>query len=78
MGVERFRCAVDMNAEPSKVSADAGFDRFVRHCARFRRIAPLDFPRGVFKFRSLEEAQRARAEISRKNAHRLRRGAHPG
>jgi hypothetical protein len=41
-----------------------GFARFLRHCARYRAIAPRTYPRGVFKFRSLEEAQRAR--ISRR------------
>ena len=30
------------------------------HCARYREIAPRVYPRGVFRYRSLEEAQRAR------------------
>jgi len=72
MGVQSFRSAEEMNAEPARASADDGFDRFVRHCARYRRIAPLVFPRGVFKFKSLEEAQRARAELATTNAFRLR------
>jgi hypothetical protein len=36
------------------------FDRFVRHCARYRALAPRAYPRGVFKFRSIEEAEAAR------------------
>jgi hypothetical protein len=34
--------------------------RFLRHCARYWAIAPKQYPRGVFKFRSIEEAQKAR------------------
>ena len=36
-----------------------GFDRFLRHCARYSAMSPRTYPRGVFKFRSLEEAQLA-------------------
>jgi hypothetical protein len=36
------------------------FERFLRHCARYRKIARKVYPRGVFRFRTLEEAQRAR------------------
>jgi hypothetical protein len=57
-----------MNGTPPKVSGDDGFDRFVRHCARFRKIAPLAFPRGDFKFRSVQEAQLARWQITQENA----------
>jgi hypothetical protein len=78
MSVQSFRSAEEMNAEPARESADDGFDRFLRHCARYRRIAPLVFPRGVFKFRSLAEAQGARAELARKNALRLRGRVEPG
>lgn len=78
MGVEKFRSVEEMNAQPPKVPADHGFERFIRHCARYRRIAPLVFPRGVFKFRTIEEAQRARAEIARGNASRLRGQAQIG
>jgi hypothetical protein len=50
----------------------------VRHCARYRRIAPLVFSRGVFKFRFVEEAQAARAEITTENARRIRALTQPG
>ena len=36
---------------------DLTFDRFLRHCARYWKIAPRVYPRGVFKFRSVEEAR---------------------
>jgi hypothetical protein len=58
--VQKFRSVEDMSAAPVHSSADDAFDRFLRHCARFWAIAPRTYPRGVFKFRSLEEAQAAR------------------
>jgi hypothetical protein len=73
MRVEKFRSAEEMNAAPVVVPEEDGFDRFVRQCARYRRIAAPVYPRGVFKFRSLAEAQDAREEVARRNA----RGRHP-
>jgi len=62
--VQKFRSIEEMNAAPilarNGEAADA-FERFVRHCARYWRLAPRRYPRGVFRFRSLEEAQAARA-----------------
>ena len=49
-----------MNAAPVRAGSSDGFERFIRHCARYRSAAPRPSPRGVFKFRSLEEAQCAR------------------
>ena len=60
MVVHRFRSIEEMNAAPVRRGSPEGFERFIRHCARFRSLAPCPRPRGVFKFRSLEEAQRAR------------------
>ena len=60
MAVERFRSIEEMNAARVRTGSDDGFERFMRHCARYRSVAPRVGPRGVFKFRSLEEAQRAR------------------
>ena len=60
MAVQRFRSIEDMNAAPIRIRSEDEFERFVRHCARYRSVAPRAYPRGVFKFRSLEEAQRAR------------------
>jgi len=63
--VQKFRSIEEMNAAPVLVrdgeAADA-FERFVRHCARYWRLAPRRYPRGVFRFRSLEDAQAARSE----------------
>jgi len=68
LAVEKFRSGEEMNAAPATVARGDGFDRFVRHCARYWTLAPRVYPRGVMKFRSLEEAQRARTEIAKENA----------
>lgn len=65
MAVERFRSIGEMNAAPVRSVSDDGFERFVRHCARFRSTTPRFRPRGVFLFRSLDEAERARPSRQR-------------
>jgi hypothetical protein len=69
--VQRFRTIEEMSAAPVAARGD-GFERFARHCARFWRITPRRYPRGVFAFRSVEDAQRARALVAEENAARLR------
>jgi hypothetical protein len=49
-----------MNKAPAPELRGSNFDRFLRHCARWWAIAPKQYPRGVFKFRTMEEAQKAR------------------
>ncbi len=61
-----------MGAAPVVVPSGNAFDRFARQCARYWTIAPRSYPRGVFRFRSLEEAQAARERITRENVARLR------
>ena len=68
MAVERYRSGEEMNAAPVKASLGEGFARFLRHCARYWVLAPRVYPRGVVRFRSVEEAQEARAEIAKQNA----------
>ena len=66
MPVQKFRSVEAMNAARVLASPGAaGFERFVRHCARIRALAPRTYPRGVFKYRSLEEAQLARSRAER-------------
>lgn len=56
--VQKFRSIEEMNrAIPPRPSGPADFDRFLRHCARYWKIAPRVYPRGVFKFRSVEDAR---------------------
>jgi hypothetical protein len=57
--VQKFRSGEAMNDAPV-VAGDADFDRFLRHCARYWALAPRTYPRGVFKFRRIEDAQQAR------------------
>jgi hypothetical protein len=58
--VQKFRSIEDMNKAPVPERPGSDFDRFLRHCARWWAIAPKSYPRGVFKFRTLEDAQTAR------------------
>ncbi len=60
MPVQKFRSVEEMNAARVLTSAENALERFVRHCARQRALSGRRYPRGVFKFRSLEEAQAAR------------------
>ena len=55
MPVQKFRSIEDMNNAPVIASGRSDFERFLRHCARFWKLAPRVYPRGVFKFRSVEE-----------------------
>lgn len=41
--------------------------------ARAALLAPRRYPRGLFKFRSLEEAQESRERVTRENIQRLAR-----
>jgi hypothetical protein len=54
--VQKFRSIEEMNAA-APASRNADFERFLRHCARY-----CTYPRGVFRFRGIEDAQRARVE----------------
>jgi hypothetical protein len=62
--VQKFRSAEEMAAAPLLVPAGEGFERFMRHCARFWALSPRVYPRGVFPFRSIEEAQSARERVA--------------
>lgn len=66
--VQRFRSIEDMNRARVRVTGPSDFDRFLRHCERYWLAAPRSYPRGVFKFRTLAEAQAARRSASMTSA----------
>jgi hypothetical protein len=71
MPVEKFRSIEEMNRAPVHESRTPDIERFLRHCARYRAISPRHYARGVFKFRSIEEAQKAREKhVSIDTTHR--------
>lgn len=65
MAVYKFRSAEEMEAMPPQVRLEGGFERFLRHCARYRAMNPVTLPRGVFRFRTIGAAQEARDEVRR-------------
>jgi len=56
MPVQKFRSIEEMNQAPVPTDRRADFEQFLRHCARYWAMAPKVYPRGVFKFRSVEES----------------------
>jgi len=63
MTVQKFRSVEEMTAALVLDRSESGFERFLRHCARYRALAPRRYPRGVYRFRSVEEAQAARDRL---------------
>lgn len=68
--VQKFRSVEDMAHATVIVLPGEGFERFARHCARYFALAPRTYPSGVFRFRTIEEAQAARARVTAENAAR--------
>jgi hypothetical protein len=62
--VQKFRSLEDMARAAVVVLPGDGFERFARHCARYFSIAPRTYPRGVFRYRTIEEAQAARQRVA--------------
>ena len=62
--VQKFRSLDDMARAAVMSRPGDGFERFARQCARYLAIVPRKYPRGVFRFRSIEEAQAARARVT--------------
>jgi len=60
MSVQKFRSIEEMDRAPVADPRRSDVERFFRHCARYRAIAGRRYPPGVFKFRTIEEAQAAR------------------
>jgi len=64
MTVQRFRTIEEMGRAPVRVPLEDGFERFLRQCARYWSIAPRVYPVGVFRFRTLAEAQAERDRVT--------------
>jgi hypothetical protein len=74
MPVQKFRRIEDMPPVPRCKSLDEEcLRRIAALWARSSAFSARVYPRGVFKFRSIEEAQAARARVTRENIDRLRR-----
>jgi hypothetical protein len=61
MPVEKFRSVDEMDRAVVRVRAVDGVEAFFRHCARYWAIAPRVYPRGVFKLRSVADADQLSA-----------------
>lgn len=75
MPIQKFRSVADMPrplGEEIRDNAELR-RRIAALWARSARISPRVYPRGVFKFRSLEEAHQAREQVTTENVARLRR-----
>jgi hypothetical protein len=68
--VQKFRSVEDMARATVITPPGEGFERFARHCARILALAPRTYPRGVFRFRTIEDAQAARDRVTADNAGR--------
>ena len=62
MPVEKFRSIEEMNSAPLRATAEDAFDRFLRHWTRYLVVRTRTYPAGIFRFRTLEEAQEARKQ----------------
>ena len=65
--VQRFRSLEEMGRAAVIVPPGDGFERFARHCARYFACAPRIYPRGVFRFHTIEEARAARERVARES-----------
>ena len=71
MAVQKFRTVEEMGKAAILVADEeqgSRLDRFLRHCARYRSLSPRIYPRGVFRFRSIAEAQEARERVAAETA----------
>ena len=60
MTVQKFRSIEEMNKAVPLTRDEEHFERFLRHSAQWWAISPKKYPRGVLRFRTIEEAQKAR------------------
>jgi len=74
MPFQKFRSVEDMPPVPPCETVDADcLRRIAALWARASAWSGMVYPRGVFKFRTIEEAQAARERVTQENVDRLRR-----
>jgi hypothetical protein len=74
MPVEKYRRVEDMpRVDWCETVDEEFFQRVARLWSRSSALSAKIYPRGVFKFRSIEEAQEARERVTRENIERLQR-----
>jgi hypothetical protein len=70
--IEKFRNLDDMRKALFQEGRGDGLTaRIARLWRRSSKLSPRVYPRGVFRFRTLEEAQQARARVLEENVRRL-------
>ena len=71
MPIQKFRSVEEMPPVPWCESLDERcLRRIAKLWSRSSAFSSMVYPRGVFKFRSLEEAQKARERVSQENVER--------
>lgn len=66
MPIQKFRSLDEMRRALWRHPSDGALlDRIRALWARSRHISPRIYPRGVFKYRTIEEAQAARKQIGK-------------
>ena len=65
MSVQRFRSVAEMNAAPLLTRTGEGFERFLRHCARYWALAPPPI-RGASSSSARSRRRKPRAPRSRR------------
>jgi hypothetical protein len=74
MPVQKFRSVEDMPPVPwCDPQSEDCLRRIAKLWARSSAFSARVYPRGVFKFRSIEEAQAARERVTQENIDRLQR-----
>lgn len=72
MPVQRFPSISDWNDATVPSPKSGGFERFIRHNALLRRLSTFSHPRGVYRYRTIEEAQQARESMAAQSIRKLR------
>jgi hypothetical protein len=80
MPVKKYRSVADMPPVPPPETLEELWKRITALWARSWALSPMIYPKGVFKFRSIEEAQAARERVTQENVDRIarERQARPG